>query len=64
VAQYTTEKLNDLGGKVITLSDSGGYIYDEAGIDREARVSWSSRTSAAAASRSTPRNTPPPSILR
>jgi len=35
VAQYTTEKILDLGGKVVTLSDSGGYIYDEAGIDRE-----------------------------
>jgi glutamate dehydrogenase (NADP+) len=35
VAQYTTEKLLDLGAKVITLSDSGGYIYDEEGIDRE-----------------------------
>lgn len=35
VAQYTTEKLLDLGAKVLTLSDSGGYIYDEEGIDRE-----------------------------
>ncbi|RMD48942.1 MAG: NADP-specific glutamate dehydrogenase [Ignavibacteria bacterium] len=35
VAQYTVEKILDLGGKVVTLSDSGGYIYDEAGIDRE-----------------------------
>jgi len=35
VAQYTTEKLLDLGAKVVTLSDSGGYIYDEEGIDRE-----------------------------
>jgi glutamate dehydrogenase (NADP+) len=35
VAQYTTEKVLDLGGKVITMSDSGGYIYDEEGIDRE-----------------------------
>ncbi len=35
VAQYTTEKVLDLGGKVITLSDSSGYIYDEEGIDRE-----------------------------
>ncbi len=35
VAQYATEKVLDLGGKVITLSDSGGYIYDEEGIDRE-----------------------------
>ena len=35
VAQYTTEKLLDLGGKVITLSDSSGTIVDEAGIDRE-----------------------------
>jgi glutamate dehydrogenase (NADP+) len=33
VAQYTTEKINQLGGKVVTLSDSGGYIYDEEGID-------------------------------
>ncbi len=33
VAQYTTEKILELGGKVVTLSDSSGYIYDEAGID-------------------------------
>ncbi len=35
VAQYTTEKINHLGGKVVTLSDSTGYIYDEKGIDTE-----------------------------
>jgi len=35
VAQYTTEKLLDYGAKVVTLSDSSGYIYDEEGIDRE-----------------------------
>jgi glutamate dehydrogenase (NADP+) len=35
VAQYTTEKILDLGGKIVTLSDSNGYIYDEEGIDRE-----------------------------
>jgi glutamate dehydrogenase (NADP+) len=35
VAQFTTEKVLDLGGKVLTLSDSNGYIYDEAGVDRE-----------------------------
>jgi len=35
VAQYTTEKILDLGGKVVTLSDSGGYIYDEEGVDRD-----------------------------
>ena len=35
VAQYTIEKILDLGGKVLTLSDSSGYVYDEAGIDRE-----------------------------
>lgn len=35
VAQFTTEKILDLGGKVLTLSDSSGYIYDEEGIDRE-----------------------------
>jgi len=33
VAQYTIEKLIQLGGKAVTLSDSNGYIYDEAGID-------------------------------
>ncbi|OGR26303.1 MAG: glutamate dehydrogenase [Desulfobacterales bacterium RIFOXYA12_FULL_46_15] len=33
VAQYTTQKLNQLGAKVVTLSDSSGYIYDEKGID-------------------------------
>lgn len=35
VAQYTTEKIIELGGKVVTLSDSAGYIYDEAGITTE-----------------------------
>jgi glutamate dehydrogenase (NADP+) len=33
VAQYTVEKLNQLGAKALTLSDSSGCIYDEAGID-------------------------------
>ena len=35
VAQYTVEKLNQLGGKVVTLSDSNGTIYDPAGINAE-----------------------------
>jgi glutamate dehydrogenase (NADP+) len=35
VAQYTVEKINQLGGKVVTLSDSNGYIYDEEGIDKK-----------------------------
>jgi len=35
VAQFTVEKLIDLGGKAITLSDSSGYICDEKGIDRD-----------------------------
>lgn len=35
VAQYTCEKILQLGGKPVTLSDSNGYIYDEAGIDKE-----------------------------
>ncbi len=35
VAQYTVEKLLELGAKPVTLSDSKGYIYDEAGIDTE-----------------------------
>jgi glutamate dehydrogenase (NADP+) len=35
VSQYTVDKLISLGAKAVTLSDSSGYIYDEAGIDRE-----------------------------
>ena len=35
VAQYATEKLIELGAKVVTLSDSDGYIYDDEGIDRK-----------------------------
>ncbi|PYK80387.1 MAG: NADP-specific glutamate dehydrogenase [Verrucomicrobia bacterium] len=35
VAQYTIEKLNSLGAKTVTASDSGGFIYDKEGIDRE-----------------------------
>ncbi|MFH0913372.1 MAG: NADP-specific glutamate dehydrogenase, partial [Candidatus Omnitrophota bacterium] len=35
VAQYTVEKLIDLGAKVVTLSDSNGYIYDQGGIDKK-----------------------------
>ena len=35
VAQYTAEKVLQLGGKVLTMSDSDGYVYDPEGIDRE-----------------------------
>ena len=35
VAQYTAEKVLQLGGKVLTLSDSDGFVYDPDGIDRE-----------------------------
>ena len=35
VAQHTVEKLLTLGAKVVTLSDSSGYIYDADGIDRD-----------------------------
>jgi len=35
VAQYTAEKLLQLGGRVVTLSDSSGYIYDEQGLDAD-----------------------------
>jgi glutamate dehydrogenase (NADP+) len=35
VAQYTVEKLLDLGARPVTLSDSGGFIHDPDGIDRE-----------------------------
>ncbi len=39
VAQYTVEKVNQLGGKCVTLSDSGGLIVDGAGID-EKKLAW------------------------
>jgi len=35
VAQYTVEKLIQLGAKVVTLSDSNGFIYDKDGIDKK-----------------------------
>lgn len=35
VAQYTVEKLNQLGARAVTLSDSNGYIHDPAGIDEK-----------------------------
>ncbi len=35
VAQYATEKVTQLGGKVVTLSDSSGYIYDPEGINAD-----------------------------
>lgn len=35
VAQYAVEKVNQLGGKVVALSDSDGTIYDKDGIDTE-----------------------------
>ena len=39
VAQYACEKATELGGKVVTLSDSEGYIYDESGIDAD-KLAW------------------------
>lgn len=42
VAQFTTEKIIQLGGKVVTLSDSSGYVYDEQGITRE-KLEWVKR---------------------
>ncbi len=39
VAQYACEKATQLGGKVVTLSDSNGFIYDPNGIDAE-KLAW------------------------
>jgi glutamate dehydrogenase (NADP+) len=39
VAQYTVEKVLELGGKVVTLSDSSGWIFDGDGIDSE-KLAW------------------------
>jgi glutamate dehydrogenase (NADP+) len=38
-AQYTAKKLNQVGAKVVTMSDSGGFIYDKSGITEE-KVEW------------------------
>lgn len=39
VAQFAVEKINELGGKVVTMSDSNGTIVDENGIDAE-KLAW------------------------
>ncbi len=39
VAQYACEKATQLGAKVVTLSDSTGFIYDPAGIDAK-KLAW------------------------
>ncbi|MBN1671795.1 MAG: NADP-specific glutamate dehydrogenase [Kiritimatiellae bacterium] len=39
VAQYTVEKINQLGGKVVSLSDSNGTVYDKDGINDE-KLRW------------------------
>ena len=39
VAQYATEKVLHLGGKVVTLSDSSGFIYDPKGISKD-KLDW------------------------
>jgi len=39
VAQYTIEKLNQLGAKAVTVSDSNGFIYDKNGVDAE-KLAW------------------------
>ena len=39
VATYCTQKINQLGGKVVTLSDSSGFIHDPDGIDEE-KLAW------------------------
>lgn len=39
VAQYCVEKVLEYGGRVVTLSDSNGFIYDPDGIDRE-KLEW------------------------
>ena len=62
VAQYTAEKVLQLGGTVLTMSDSDGYIYDPDGIARSSTTSWNSRISTVAVSRNMWRSTPRPSM--
>ena len=42
VAQFTAEKLLDMGAKVVTMSDSSGFIHDPAGIDAK-KLAWVKR---------------------
>lgn len=42
VATHAAEKVTQLGGKVLTLSDSGGFVYDPEGIDQE-KIDWVKR---------------------
>jgi glutamate dehydrogenase/leucine dehydrogenase len=39
VAQFTVEKVNELGGKVVTMSDSSGFIHDPKGINAD-KLAW------------------------
>jgi len=39
VAQYACQKVTEFGGKVVTMSDSSGFVYDPAGIDK-AKLDW------------------------
>ncbi len=39
VAQYAVEKINDLGGRVLTMSDSSGFVFDKEGISAE-KLAW------------------------
>ena len=39
VATHAAEKVTQLGGKVVTLSDSEGFVHDPAGIDQE-KINW------------------------
>lgn len=39
VAQYAAAKIHELGGKVVTMSDSGGFIYDSEGMDN-VKLEW------------------------
>ena len=55
VAQYAAQKATQLGAKVVTLSDSSGYVYDPTGITPEKlEYVMELKTSSAGASRSTP----------
>jgi glutamate dehydrogenase (NADP+) len=38
-AQFTVEKLNQVGARVVTMSDSGGFVYDKNGITEE-KLAW------------------------
>ncbi len=65
VAQYATQKVIEMGGKVLTLSDSSGFIVDEEVLPRKNSLTYLNlKMNGAAGSKNTLRNTRPRNIMK